>query len=90
MKSLPPSRECPLLEKAPVPERAMPWTSLPCSKPPVQRADMLDRNTQDREAGIIQSANGDEIDSKLLGAHAAYARGLTPRHAGGMLAWQRL
>ena len=51
---------------------------------------MLERNIQDQDAGTMPSANGDEIDAKLVGAYAAYARGLTPRHAGGRLTWQRL
>ncbi|SOV08265.1 uncharacterized protein UDID_17332 [Ustilago sp. UG-2017a] len=47
--------------------------------------DVLNRSSQDRGIG---KASGDEEDKqnvKLVGANAAYARGLTPWHAGNML-----
>ena len=50
------------------------------------RDDMLDRRIKGQEAGTRSSVDGDEVDAKLVGAYAAYARGLTPRHAGAMLA----
>ena len=47
--------------------------------------DVLNRSSQDRG---IAKASGDEEDkqnAKLVGANTAYARGLTPWYAGGML-----
>ncbi|SOV04383.1 uncharacterized protein UDID_17076 [Ustilago sp. UG-2017a] len=52
--------------------------------PASSRRDMLDQNTHDREIGKAPSDKEDEIGAKLVGAHAAYARGLTPWYAGGM------
>ncbi|SPC65166.1 uncharacterized protein UHOD_11028 [Ustilago sp. UG-2017b] len=49
------------------------------------RHDVLDQNTHDREIGKTPSDKEDEIDAKLVGAYAAYARGLTPWYAGGMI-----
>ncbi|SPC67186.1 uncharacterized protein UHOD_11470 [Ustilago sp. UG-2017b] len=43
---------------------------------------MLDWSIKGREAGAMRSVNRDEVDAKLVGAYAAYARGLTPMHAG--------
>ncbi|SOV07252.1 uncharacterized protein UDID_18754 [Ustilago sp. UG-2017a] len=52
--------------------------------PASSRRDGLDQNTHDREIGKAPSDKEDEIGAKLVGAHAAYARGLTPWYAGGM------
>ena len=46
---------------------------------------MLDRSIKGLEARAMPSVNRDEVDAKLEGAYAAYPRGLTPRHAGGMM-----
>ncbi|SOV04525.1 uncharacterized protein UDID_17111 [Ustilago sp. UG-2017a] len=53
--------------------------------PALSRRDVLDQNTHDWEIGKTPSDKEDEIDAKLVGAHAAYARGLTPWYAGGMI-----
>ena len=47
--------------------------------------DVLNRSIQDQGIGKTPSDEEDKIDAKLVGAHAAYARGLTPWYAGGML-----
>ena len=49
------------------------------------RNNVLDQNTHDRGIGKTPSDKEDEMDAKLVGAHATYARGLTPWHAGGMI-----
>ena len=49
------------------------------------KVDMLDQSIQNRETRKTPSAKQDEVDAKLVGAHAAYARGLIPWYAGGML-----
>lgn len=41
---------------------------------------MLDWSVWDREAEVKQGVNVDEIKAKLMGAHAAYSRGLTPKY----------
>ena len=52
---------------------------------PASSRRVLDQNTHDWEIGKTPSDKEDEIDAKLVGAHAAYARGLTPWYAGGMI-----
>ena len=49
------------------------------------KVDVLDRNNQNREIRGTPIAKKDEIDAKLVGMYAAYARGLTPWYAGNML-----
>ena len=46
---------------------------------------VLDRSNNCRETGAMPSANRDEADTKLVGAYAAYARGLTPMHVRAVL-----
>ena len=53
--------------------------------PASSRHDVLDQNTHDRGIGKTPSDKEDEIDAKIVGAYAAYARGLTPWYAGGMI-----
>ena len=53
--------------------------------PVFPRNNVLDQNTHDRGIGKTPSDKEDEKDAKLVGAHATYARGLTPWHAGGMI-----
>ena len=47
--------------------------------------DVQNRSTQDRGIGKTSSDEEDKLDAKLVGAYAAYVRGLTPWYAGGML-----
>ncbi|SPC61052.1 uncharacterized protein UHOD_11229 [Ustilago sp. UG-2017b] len=49
------------------------------------KVDVLDRINQNREIRETPIAKKDEIDAKLVGTYAAYARGLTPWYAGDML-----
>jgi hypothetical protein len=49
------------------------------------KVDVLDRNIQNREIRETPITKKDEIDAKLVGMYAAYARGLTPWYAGNML-----
>ena len=52
--------------------------------------DVLDRSINCRETEAMQSADRDEVDAKLMGAYAAYARGLTPMCVGVALSSQQL
>ncbi|SOV01524.1 uncharacterized protein UDID_18116 [Ustilago sp. UG-2017a] len=47
--------------------------------------DVQNRSIQDRGIGKTSSDEEDKLDAKLVGAYAAYAQGLTPWYAGGML-----
>lgn len=51
----------------------------------ISKDNVLDRDIQNREIGETQIAKKDGMDTKLVGAYAAYARGLTPWYARGML-----
>jgi hypothetical protein len=50
------------------------------------KVNVLDQSIQNREIRKTPSAKEDEIDAKLVGTYAAYARELIPWYAGGMLA----
>ena len=47
--------------------------------------DVLNRSSQDRGIGKVSGDEEDEQNAKLVGANAAYARGLTPWYAGDVL-----
>ena len=47
--------------------------------------DALNGSSQDREIGKVSGDKEDEQNAKLVGANAAYARGLTPWYAGDVL-----
>ena len=51
----------------------------------ISKDNVLDRDIQNREIGETQIAKKDGMDTKLVGAYATYARGLTPWYARGML-----
>ena len=47
--------------------------------------DTVKGNTQDRGIGKVSGDEEDKQNAKLVGANTAYARGLTPWYARGML-----
>ena len=47
--------------------------------------DVLNRSSQDRGIGKASGDEEDKQNAKLVGANAAYARGLTPWYAGDVL-----
>ena len=49
------------------------------------KVGVLDQSIQNQETRKKPSAKEDEIDATLVGTHAAYACGLIPWYAGGML-----